>query len=105
MSKYKEPAILKEEEIEVRDCLIEELKDRTGAAVVEIGVYKIRQQLSPHTQNEYQYTIECRVNNQVSVLIMSPEDVTMRTSPMFYAFRQIGNRMMDHLIKVGARAM
>lgn len=105
MSKYKESVELKEEEIEMRDALIDELKHRTKAAVVEIGVYKVRQHLEPYTQNEHQYTVECRVNNQVCSLVMPREDITLRSTPMFYAFREVANRMMDNLLQAGAQAM
>jgi hypothetical protein len=104
-NKYREPLELTDQEMEYRDHLIEELKARTGASIVNIVAYKENQLISPYTVSPEQIILECRVGNQVSKIIISPEMVGMGNRQLYYSFREIVNRMMDNLIKAGAQAL
>lgn len=104
-NKYKEPVEMTESEIKYRDHLIGELKARTGASTVNIVAYKENQLIYPHTLSPEQVVLECRVGNQISKIVISPEMVGMGDRQLYYGFREIVNRMMDTLIKAGAQAL
>ena len=105
MSKYKEPYEMTEQHMEFREHLIDELKARTGASLVNLIAYKERQNLEPYTIRETQITLELRVGNQLAKIIISEEQQGYAPNAMFYGMRDLGNRMMDTLIKAGAQAL
>lgn len=102
---YKVPVDLKDEEIEYRDHIIEELKARTGSNMVNIIAYRENQMIEPYTTNSTQICLELRVGNQISKLIISPEQDMLQGRAVYYGMRELVNKMMARLIKAGANAM
>lgn len=105
MKKYRETHAMSKEEIEYRDRIVDELRHRTGATIVQMAAYKVLQELSPNTVRENQIVLELRVGNHLSSMIFSEHEAGYAPNTLFYGMRQLGNRMVDSLIKAGAQTL
>jgi hypothetical protein len=65
-----------------------------------MGKYK-----EPYEMTKEQITLELRVGNQLAKIVFSEEQQGYAPNAMFYAMRDLGNRMMDTLVKAGAQAL
>lgn len=104
-SKYRVPVEMTECQIVYRDSLIEELKHRTGSGMVTIIAYKENQEIEPRTIMPYNTVLECRVGNQVSMIVITYDYSGLENHALEYGMREIVNRMMAVLIKAGAESL